>query len=86
MRGGEAGRGAGLGGGRTWAVEGVVEDGPSAYSKLGVGRKGSPSEGKIYLIVEGGPTGSYEAVHVVSFNLSWLLDGHDVSGFLSRPR
>jgi len=73
-------------GGRTWPVKRLVYDGPSAYSNLGVGRTGTPSQGKIYLIFEGGPTGSYEAVQVVSFNLSWLLDGHDVSGFLSRPR
>jgi sialidase-1 len=73
-------------GGRTWPVKRLVYDGPSAYSNLGVGRTGTPSQGKIYLIFEGGPTGCYEAVHVVSFNLSWLLDGRDVSGFLSKPR
>ncbi len=69
-------------GGRTWPVKRLVYDGPSAYSNLGVGRTGTPSQGKIYLIFEGGPTGCYEAVHVVSFNLSWLLDGRDVAGFL----
>ena len=72
-------------GGRTWPVKRLVYDGPSAYSNLGVGRTGTPSQGKIYLIFEGGPTGCYEVVHVVSFNLSWLLDGRDVSEFLSRP-
>jgi sialidase-1 len=66
----------------TWLVKRLVYDGPSAYSNLGVGRTGTPSQGKIYLIFEGGPSGCYEAVHVVSFNLSWLLDGRDVSGFL----
>jgi len=69
-------------GGRTWPVKRLVYDGPSAYSNLGVGRTGTPSQGKIYLIFEGGPTGCYEAVQVVSFNLSWLLDGRDVSEFL----
>ena len=34
------------------------------------------------------PSGCYEAVHVVSFNLSWLLNGQDVSRFLTttKPR
>ena len=73
-------------GGRTWPVKRLVYDGPSAYSNLGVGRTATPSQGKIYLIFEGGPTGCYEAVHVASFNLSGLLDGRDVSRFLSKPR
>lgn len=64
-------------GGRSWPVKRLVSDGPSAYSNLGVGRTGTPSQGKIYLIFEGGPTGCYEAVQVVSFNLSWLLNGQE---------
>jgi hypothetical protein len=73
-------------GGRTWPVKRLVYDGPSAYSNLGVGRTGTPSQGKIYLIFEGGPTGHYEAVQVVSFNLGWLLDGRDVAEFLDKTR
>ncbi len=73
-------------GGRTWPVKRLVYDGPSAYSNLGVGRTGTPSQGKAYLIFEGGPTGCYEAVHVVSFNLSWLLDGRDKADFLETTR
>jgi sialidase-1 len=73
-------------GGHSWPVKRLVYDGPSAYSNLGVGRTGTASQGKIYLIFEGGPTGCYEAVQVVSFNLSWLLDGRDVSEFLGKPR
>lgn len=72
-------------GGRTWPVKRLVYDGPSAYSNLGVGRTGTPSQGKIYLVFEGGPTGCYEAVQVVAFNLSWLLNGQDVSRFLKKP-
>ncbi|MBM3858130.1 MAG: exo-alpha-sialidase [Verrucomicrobia bacterium] len=73
-------------GGRTWPVKRLVYDGPSAYSNLAVGRAGTPSQGKIYLIFEGGPGGHYEAVQVVSFNLSWLLNGRDLSQFLkSKP-
>jgi hypothetical protein len=64
-------------GGRSWPVKRLVYDGPSAYSNLGVGRTGTPSQGKIYLIFEGGPTGCYEAVQVVAFNLSWLRNGQE---------
>ena len=71
-------------GGRTWPVKRLVYDGPSAYSNLGVGRTGTPSQGRIYLLFEGGPTGCYEAVQVVSFNLSWLLNGRDVAEFLGK--
>lgn len=67
-------------GGKTWPVKRLVYDGPSAYSNLGVGRRGTPSEGKIYLVFEGGPKGSHAAVQIVAFNLSWLLDGRDLRG------
>jgi sialidase-1 len=73
-------------GGQSWPVKRLVYDGPSAYSNLGVGRTGTASQGKIYLIFEGGPTGCYEAVQVVSFNLSWLLNGRDVTEVLSERR
>ena len=33
-------------GGRTWPVKRLVYDGPSAYSNLGVGRNGTPSQGR----------------------------------------
>jgi sialidase-1 len=62
-------------GGETWPVKRLVYDGPSAYSNLGVGRSGTPSQGRIFLIFEGGPQGSHAAVQVVAFNLAWLLDG-----------
>jgi sialidase-1 len=73
-------------GGQTWPVKRLVYDGPSAYSNLGVGRNGTPSQGKIYLIFEGGSSGCYEAVQVVAFNLSWLLNGRDVAELLGTPR
>jgi hypothetical protein len=38
------------------------------------------------LVFEGGPTGCYEAVQVVAFNLSWLLNGRDVSTLLKNDR
>jgi sialidase-1 len=70
--------------GRTWPVKRLVYDGPSAYSNLGVGRSGTPSQGRIFLMFEGGPGGFYEAVQVVSFNLSWLLDGRDIGRWLEK--
>ena len=70
-------------GGRTWPVKRLAYDGPSAYSTLGVGRSGTPSQGKIFLLFEGGPGGFYEAVQVMSFNLSWLLNGRDVRPLLN---
>ncbi len=75
---------ASLDGGRTWPVKRLIYDGPSAYSNLGVGRTGTPSQGKIYLIFEGGPAGSHAAVQIVSFNLSWLLHGRDITSLLGE--
>ena len=71
-------------GGRTWPVKRLVYDGPSAYSTLGVGRSGTPSQGKIYLLFEGGPKSWDEAVQVAVFNLSWLLDGRDIAPLLGK--
>ena len=42
----------------------LISDGASAYSNLGVGRSGTPSEGRIFVIFEGGPKGSHAAVQV----------------------
>jgi hypothetical protein len=38
------------------------------------------------LLFEGGPKGSHAAVQIVSFNLSWLLDGRDPATLLASPR
>jgi len=69
-------------GARTWPSKRLVYNGPSAYSNLGVGRSGTASQGKIFLIFEGGPKDCYEAVQMVSFNLSWLLSGKDMGAWL----
>ena len=66
-------------GGRSWPVKRLAYDGPSAYSNLGVGRSGTPGQGRIHLVFEGGPKDCYEAVQVVSFNLAWLLNGRDMT-------
>jgi len=73
-------------GGKTWPVKRLVFDGPSAYSNLAAGRAGTPSEGKIYLLFEGGPAGHYSAIQVVAFNLSWLLNGRDLAGLMESNR
>ena len=69
-------------GSRTWPVKRLVYDGPSAYSNLGVGRAGTPSQGRIFLIFEGGAKDCYEETRIVSFNLSWLLNGRDIGTFI----
>ncbi len=62
-------------GGLTWPVKRLVFDGPSAYSNLGVGRPGTPSAGRIYVLFEGGKAGAYMGVQVAAFNLAWVLKG-----------
>ncbi len=71
-------------GGKTWPVKRLIHDGPSAYSNLGVGRHATVSEGKIYLIFEGGAKDPHGAVQVASFNLSWLLDGKALETILPK--
>lgn len=73
-------------GGRTWPVKRLVHDGPGAYSTLAVGRTGTPSQGKIYLLFEGGPKAWDEAVQVAAFNLSWVLNGRDIDPLLGKAR
>jgi sialidase-1 len=75
---------ASLDGGRTWPFKRLVYDGPFAYSSLEAGRPGTPSEGWIYLLFEGGPQG---AGTIARFNLSWVLEGQrtDGKGAYARP-
>jgi len=69
-------------GGKTWPLKRLVYEGPSAYSNLGAGRPGTPGEGKIYLMFEGGPTGMYEGVQLAVFNLAWLMEGVDPDAYI----
>lgn len=71
-------------GGKTWPVSRLVYDGPAAYSSLGVGRYGTPSQGKIYLNFEGGEEDAHDGVHLAVFNLSWLLDGKDIESLIKK--
>jgi sialidase-1 len=62
-------------GGQTWPVKRLLNPGPSAYSSMGVARPGTPGEGTIYLLFEGGPDGHYSGMQFARFNLSWILAG-----------
>jgi len=62
-------------GGETWPVKRLVHASHGAYSCLDAGRPGTPGEGTIYLLFEGGPDGTYTAMQVARFNLSWVLEG-----------
>jgi len=62
-------------GGQTWPVKRLVHESFSAYSSLVAGRPETPSEGRIFLLFEGGPDGRYSAMQVARFNLSWILEG-----------
>jgi hypothetical protein len=62
-------------GGRTWPVKRLVYKSFSAYSSLVAGRPGTPTEGLIFLLFEGGPKGRYAAMQVARLNLSWILQG-----------
>ena len=46
-------------GGKTWPVKRQVFKGPSAYSSLSAGRPGTPSEGWLYILFEGGQSHRY---------------------------
>ncbi|MDG1892715.1 MAG: sialidase family protein [Verrucomicrobiota bacterium] len=59
-------------GGQTWPIKRLVYDGPSAYSSMQTGRHGTPSEGWIYLMFEGGGNGGAQ---VARMNLAWVLEG-----------
>jgi sialidase-1 len=62
-------------GGQTWPIKRLVHDSHSAYSSLNAGRPGTPGEGVIYLLFEGGPDGPYSAMQFARFNLAWVLAG-----------
>ena len=56
-------------GGKTWPVNRLIKEGPGNYSWITQGRKGTPSEGFIYVrSIEGG---------LARFNMAWLLQPDD---------
>ena len=64
-------------GGKSWPVKRMVYEGPSAYSSLAAGRKGTATEGFIYLEFEGGPGGRSSAIQAAKFNLQWLTEQYE---------
>ncbi len=62
-------------GGKTWPVKRLVYAGPSAYSSMETGRPGTPSEGWVFLLFEGGDRHRYAGGKLARFNLAWLLEG-----------
>ena len=69
-------------GGKTWPVKRLVEEGGFAYSSMAAGRKGTLSEGWIYLMYEGGDPYGY--AYVARFNLAWVTGGLDWREFLNN--
>ncbi|MDE0838397.1 MAG: sialidase family protein [Kiritimatiellae bacterium] len=59
--------------GRSWPLRRLLYAGSFAYSSLDAGRPGTPSEGWIYCMFES------DGAKVARFNLSWLLEGQDLS-------
>ena len=57
-----------LDGGQTWPVSRLINEGPSAYSSLGVGKYGT-----IYILYENGEKHPYEKISLARFNLEWLM-------------
>jgi sialidase-1 len=64
-------------GGKTWPVKRLVEEGSFAYSSMAAGRKGTPSEGFIFLFYESG-----EGAKMARFNLVWVTNGRDWREFI----
>lgn len=54
-------------GGKTWPLKRLIRKGPGNYTWLAAGRKGTPSEGQIYLLAG--------KDWMARFNLAWLLEG-----------
>jgi sialidase-1 len=67
-------------GGETWPVKRLAEEGGFAYSSLAAGRKGTPGEGWIYLMYEGGDP--YGFAYMARFNLAWVTGGRDCREFI----
>ena len=58
-------------GGESWPVKRMVKSGPGNYTWLAAGRKGTPSEGMIYLVSN--------KDWMARFNLAWIMDEQDTA-------
>jgi sialidase-1 len=66
-------------GGKTWPVKKLVDEGSFAYSSMVAGRKGTASEGMIYLLYE-----ASGGAKIARFNLAWVTSGRDWKSFLNK--
>jgi len=57
-------------GGKNWPIKRLVKEGPGNYTWLIAGRKGTPSEGMIYLAAN--------KDWMARFNLAWILEGQEL--------
>jgi sialidase-1 len=64
-------------GGKTWPVNRLADEGSFAYSSIAAGRKGTPSEGMIYLFYE-----SNGGAKMARFNMAWVTNGKDWKTFV----
>lgn len=72
-------------GGKTWPVKRLVDEGTFAYSSMAAGRKGTPSEGWIYLLYESSTSRNEEGQgHIARFNLDWVTEGRDWRDYLQE--
>lgn len=62
-------------GAKTWPIKRLIDSGPSDYSGLSAGRKGTPSEGLIYLMYGRDRDNLELAPRIARFNLAWLVNG-----------
>ena len=53
-------------GGKNWPVHRLIKKGPGNYTWMAAGRKGTPSEGVIYLLAG--------KDWMARFNLAWVLE------------
>ncbi|MCC5930364.1 MAG: exo-alpha-sialidase [Cyclobacteriaceae bacterium] len=61
---------------KSWPHKRLIESGAFAYSSMTSGRKGTASEGIIYLMYEG-TENNVSKGYVLRFNMAWLLSGSE---------
>jgi sialidase-1 len=65
-------------GGKTWPLNRLIKRGPGNYTWMAQGRKGTPSEGFVYLLAG--------KDWMARFNMAWLLDPGDPEMVLSKRK
>ncbi len=64
-------------GAKTWPVKRLIDGGPGGYTWLAAGRKGTPSEGIIYMLTWNN--------YLVRFNLAWIMEHYSKTEEPVRP-